>query len=216
VSKTRQPVKALNQTPATVAANAKAEKARKAASKAVLKAQNEATYDGKADAPKPPPVDEVAAAVAEAERLERKQADEAAFRRTLEEDARALGHTTPEAVAAYVADQLAPAEGTSGAKTPYNGPMLALKRARLAYVKAANGVQCNGDKLALLCGQHPREVVVSALVDALKLPGNPYLHLNPGQQSMNLRNKARHAVSEGRLSLGEVEAHLKAHATKAA
>lgn len=102
------------------------------------------------------------------------------------------------------------------AKTPYDGPMVALKSARKTYVKAANGILCNGSPLALLCGQYKREVVVAALIDALKLPGNPYLTLNPGQQSMNLRNKARHAISEGRLALGEVEAHLKVHAEQAA
>lgn len=98
------------------------------------------------------------------------------------------------------------------AKTPYSGPMIALKAARKTYVKAANGILCNGSPLALLCGQYKREVVVKALIAALDLPGNPYLTLNPGQQSMNLRNKARHAISEGRLSLGRVEAELKAAA----
>jgi hypothetical protein len=98
------------------------------------------------------------------------------------------------------------------AKTPYSGPMCALKTARKTYVKAANGILCNGSPLALLCGQYKREVVVKALIAALDLPGNPYLTLNPGQQSMNLRNKARHAISEGRLTLGRVEAELKAAA----
>lgn len=102
------------------------------------------------------------------------------------------------------------------AKTPYAGPMCALKTARKTYVKAANGILCNGSPLALLCGQYKREVVVAALIAALDLPGNPYLTLNPGQQSMNLRNKARHAISEGRLSLGRVEAELKAVAEQAA
>jgi hypothetical protein len=102
------------------------------------------------------------------------------------------------------------------AKTPYSGPMCALKTARKTYVKAANGILCNGSPLALLCGQYKREVVVAALIAALDLPGNPYLTLNPGQQSMNLRNKARHAISEGRLSLDRVEAELKLAAEQAA
>lgn len=117
---------------------------------------------------------------------------------------------------AYLASQGFNPDGTPlkshAAKTPYTGPMVALKTARKSYVKAANGILCNGSPLALLCGQYKREVVVKALIEALGLPGNPYLALNPGQQSMNLRNKARHAISEGRLSLAHVEACLKAAA----
>jgi hypothetical protein len=120
----------------------------------------------------------------------------------------------------YLASQGFNPDGTPSkahdAKTPYSGPMCALKAARKTYVKAANGILCNGSPLALLCGQHKREVVVAALIAALDLPGNPYLTLNPGQQSMNLRNKARHAISEGRLSLNRVEAELKLAAEQAA
>lgn len=116
----------------------------------------------------------------------------------------------------YLLSQGFNADGTPSkahnAKTPYSGPMCALKTARRTYVKAANGILCNGSPLAMLCGQYSRDVVVAALIDALKLPGNPYLLLNPGQQSMNLRNKARHAINELRLSIAEVEACLKAHA----
>lgn len=99
-------------------------------------------------------------------------------------------------------------------KTKYNGPMLALKTARKAYVKAANGIQCNGDDLAIMCGQYPRETVVKGLIQALGLPGNPYLSLNPGQQSMNLRNKARHALKAGLVTSDHVALCLKAAAGK--
>ena len=44
----------------------------------------------------------------------------------------------------------------------------------------------------------------------MKLHGNPYAHLNPGQQSMNLRNKARAQLKAGLLKLADVEAALKA------
>lgn len=92
------------------------------------------------------------------------------------------------------------------AKTPYTGPMVALKTARKTYVKGANGILNNGDKLAAICSRYSREVTVAALIKALELPGNPYLALNPGQQSMNLRNKARHAINEGRLSFAKIQA----------
>jgi hypothetical protein len=36
----------------------------------------------------------------------------------------------------------------------------------------------------------------------LGLPGNPYLTLNPGQQSMNLRNRLRHAIRNGFVTPG--------------
>jgi len=213
-TKTRAPLKTLNQSAAHVAANAKAEKARKAASKAALKAaidaQNAATFGA------PAPLHD--AHVAQAQRMcdeaianARDESDAIAFRKTLEEDARVVlgDDATDEAVAAYVADQLAPAS-KDRAKTPYSGPMLALRAARRAYAKAKNGIQCNGDKLATLCGRYKREDTVSALILAMALPGNPYLHLNPGQQSMNLRNKARHQVSNGMLSLAQIEAAYKA------
>lgn len=196
----RAPVKTVNKTASAVAKNAAAEKARKAASKAALKAaaggsaKDEVLAENlQAHATRP-----------EQERVSREAADHAAYLQTLREDAAALG-VDPEA---YIAEQLAPV------KTKYTGPMLALKTARKAYVKAANGIQCNGDNLAMLCGQYPRETVVKGLIQALGLPGNPYLSLNPGQQSMNLRNKARHALKAGLVTSDHVALCLKAAAGK--
>lgn len=195
----RAPVKTVNKTASAVAKNAAAEKARKAASKAALKAADpkelaKAAVSLEKQASQPTP-----------EALKAKaDADHAAYLQTLREDAAALG-VDPEA---YIAEQLAPV------KTKYNGPMLALKTARKAYVKAANGIQCNGDDLAIMCGQYPRETVVKGLIQALGLPGNPYLSLNPGQQSMNLRNKARHALKAGLVTSDHVALCLKATAGK--
>lgn len=195
----RAPVKTVNKTASAVAKNAAAEKARKAASKAALKAADpkelaKAAVSLEKQASQPTP-----------EALKAKaDADHAAYLQTLREDAAALG-VDPDA---YIAEQLAPV------KTKYTGPMLALKTARKAYVKAANGIQCNGDNLAMLCGQYPRETVVKGLIQALSLPGNPYLSLNPGQQSMNLRNKARHALKAGLVTSDHVALCLKAAAGK--
>jgi len=99
-------------------------------------------------------------------------------------------------------------------KQRYSGPMLALVAARKAYTKAANGNPCCADGLAAMCGAYPREVVVAGLIVALKLPGNPYLALNPGQQSMNLRNKARHALKSGFIQPSEIAAALVACSNK--
>lgn len=210
----RAPVKTVNKTASAVAKNAAAEKARKAASKAALKAADPKEL-AKAEASQPTP-----------EALKAKaDADHAAYLQTLREDAHATWFASLDAVQqeevnngersipdgyadAYITEQLTPV------KAKYTGPMLALKTARKAYVKAANGIQCNGDDLAMMCGQYPRETVVKGLIQALGLPGNPYLSLNPGQQSMNLRNKARHALKAGLVTSAHVALCLKAAAGK--
>lgn len=209
MAKNRQPVRALNLTPEQVANAAKAEKARKATSKAALKAAREAAN---ADAPEADPVS-TQAELPEAAKPDHADQDRANAIAAQRVDWEALGSVGT--FEAYLVEQGFEPDGTAHeAKTPYAGPMLALVAARRTYVKAANGILCNGSPLAVLCGQYKREVVVAALVDALKLPGNPYLTLNPGQQSMNLRNKARHAMVNGTLAMGEIEAYLKAHAAK--
>lgn len=185
--KTRQPVKALNKSAEVVAANAKAERDRKIASKKALKA---ATTPKAVKPAKPEPI---------AKSAEKKAAEHAAYVQALRIDAEALG-VDPDT---YVAEQLAETP-----KSGYFGPMLALRKAVVKYVKAENGQPCCGDDLANLCGRYTREAVVAGLVVALALPGNPYAHLNPGQQSMNLRNKARAAIKNGHIQIAAIEAAL--------
>jgi hypothetical protein len=187
--KTRQPIKALNKSAETIAVQAKAEKQRKAASKKALKA---ATAPKTPKAPKPEPI---------AKPADAKKAEHAAYVQALRIDAEALG-VDPDT---YVAEQLADTP-----KSGYVGPMLALRTAVKKYVVAANGQPCCGDDLASICGAYPREAVVAGLVAALGLGSNPYLHLNPGQQSMNLRNKARTAIKSGVLSADQIRAALAA------
>jgi hypothetical protein len=93
-------------------------------------------------------------------------------------------------------------------RAKYAGPMLALRAAAKSYTRPANGNPCCGDGLAEACGAYTREVVVKGLIAALNLPGNPYLHLNPGQQSMNLRNKTRQALKAGTVTLEQIESAL--------
>jgi hypothetical protein len=187
--KTRQPIKALNKSAETIAVQAKAEKQRKADSKKALK---EATAPKTPKAPKPEPI---------AKSADAKKAEHAAYVQALRIDAEALG-VDPDT---YVAEQLADTP-----KSGYVGPMLALRTAVKKYVVAANGQPCCGDDLASICGAYPREAVVAGLVAALGLGSNPYLHLNPGQQSMNLRNKARTAIKSGVLSADQIRAALAA------
>ena len=79
------------------------------------------------------------------------------------------------------------------------------------YLPAANGILCNGDGLAVFCGRYTREQVVTALGKMLHGKGliasvNPYAALNPGQQSMNLRNKTRHHLKTGDIKTADLEA----------
>lgn len=181
--KTRQPVKALTPSPETVAKAAKADADRKKASK---KALRESLKPSKL-------VPQIREKSDEA-----KAAERAAYIAALRVDAEALG-VDPDT---YIAEQLAET------KTGYTGPMLALRRAVVNYVKAPNGQPCCGDDLAQVCGQYTREQVVTGLLVALALPTNPYAHLNPGQQSMNLRNKARAALKGGALTVDQIRAAL--------
>lgn len=185
VRKTRQPIKALNPSPETVAKAAKADADRKKASKKALRESLKPTK----------PVPQIRKKSDEA-----KAAERAAYIAALRVDAEALG-VDPDT---YVAEQLAET------KTGYTGPMLALRRAVVNYVKAPNGQPCCGDDLAQICGQYTREQVVAGLLVALQLPGNPYAHLNPGQQSMNLRNKARAALKGGQLTIDQIRTALQA------
>lgn len=97
-------------------------------------------------------------------------------------------------------------EAANPTKQKYVGPMLALREAakRGAYTKAANGQPSCGDTLAQALGTLKPEYVIRACIAALALPGNPYLHLNIGQQSMNLRNKLRGALVRGEFGMGVV------------
>lgn len=88
--------------------------------------------------------------------------------------------------------------------TGYTGPMLALRQ-RLqegAYKKAQNGQPCCGDAVATLLGTLAPQQVIRACILAMALPGNPYLGLNLGQQSMNLRNKLRGCLKHEEFGFG--------------
>lgn len=188
--KTRQPVKALNKSAETIAVQAKAEKQRKAVSKKALR--QHLAYDGDKKPAKPDPI---------VKSVEVKKAEHEAYLAALRIDAEALG-VDPDT---YIAEQL-----TDSPKSGYVGPMLALRTAVKKYVVAPNGQPCCGDGLAEICGAYPREAVVAGLVTALGLGSNPYLHLNPGQQSMNLRNKARTALKNGVVTADQIRTALAA------
>jgi len=212
---TRNPARAPSFTKAQLAQGIKADDesrkakaAAKRAAKAAAKEAEDALIRAAADL-----------AVAEKQAKRDLAAEQEAYLAALRVDAEALG-LTGDAIDAYVAEQqqTAPDEDPAAPtvkktrERTYFGPMLALVEASKTYVKAKNGILCNGDVLAMTCGAYPREVVVAGLTTLCNevFPGfgTPYSHLNPGQQSMNLRNKTRHAYKEGMTSLAAIEAAL--------
>jgi hypothetical protein len=189
---TRAKIKPVNLAPDAVKAQAATEAKRKRESKAKLR---EATTPAKPKPePKPAPVVDQTALAA------KKAAEHEAYLQALREDAAALGRDPDE----YIAEQLVePAK-----QTGYVGPMLALRAAAKGYVKGKNGNPHCGDDLASLLDGLTRDQVVGVLIIAMKLPGNPYPHLNPGQQSMNLRNKARGQLKNGLLKSEDIQAAI--------
>lgn len=85
------------------------------------------------------------------------------------------------------------AEAPKKDKTPYFGPMLALRSASRNYVK---GIHC-GDIIANAFDGMKSEHVILTCIEILGLGHNPYVHLNVGQQSMNLRNRVRASYKKG-------------------
>lgn len=211
--KSRQPIKALNKTAETIVKNAQAEKTRKRESKKALRESLKPEQPAKSVKP----VTEKTA--------EQRQAEQEAYIAALRVDAEATWfaglseveqeevnngerHCPEEFVQGYINKQLDGTPKESTAK--YTGPMLALRDAAKHYVTGKNGNPHNNDALAQALDGLSREEVVTTLIKAMKLESNPYLHLNPGQQSMNLRNKARGQIKNGFLTIEEIKAAVAA------
>lgn len=200
----RQPVKSLNQSTEQVARAAAADKARKVASKKALRAHLNEVADSDAD---------------ESEVVVRAEAVVQSLAATLNvvhaanlaaarEEAQVLGVSFEAACESMGVDPVT-GHPTANDSTPilgYSGPMLALRERSKAghYVKGTNGNPHCGDVVADALQVLSRERVVQVCIKLLNLEGNPYLHLNPGQQSMNLRNKLRHAVKSGFVTVDAV------------
>ena len=197
----RAPLKPLSVAPEVVAAEVKAEKARRAASRRSIKAAAEAKAAATGSAA---PI-----AIEEAHRLQMR-ADEYAANAVAaaQVDAAALGKSVEEVLADMGLDAAGRPAARAAKEAKYFGPMLVLRQAAKSYVKPENGNPCCGDPLSMLCGKFSRDVVVRALIRALNLESNPYAHLNAGQQSMNLRNKARTALKNGLVTFEAISAEL--------
>lgn len=194
----RAPVKSLNQTSEQVARAAAADKARKAESKRALRAAAKTSKSVTPSAAEPvKTVEPVAAPVVvnrSTQNLEAAQLEAVALGVSFEAACESMG-IDPTTGLPQVEDKPLEILG-------YSGPMLALRERSKAghYVKGTNGNPHCGDAVADALQVLPREMVVRVCIKLLNLEGNPYLHLNAGQQSMNLRNKLRHAVKNGFVS----------------
>jgi hypothetical protein len=213
MARTRQAVKPLNQSAQSVQANAAAEKARKAASRKALKEAKQAATTEVAKQNDVAPRESTPPSL---ESLQEAQAcNNAAWLETMAVDFEALnegkaarvdGVNTDE-FTAYLKSQNVNSDGSAYVPTGigYQGPMLALRAAAVNYVTGKNGNPHCGDWMAIALDGLTREQVVARLGKLLFAKGittstNPYLGLNPGQQSMNLRNKARGAYGKGLLT----------------
>ena len=184
----RAPVKSLNQTSEQVARAAAADKARKAESKRALRAAT------KPATVKPEIVTSPVAPVADrsTDNLEAAKIEAVALSVSFEAACESMG--------------ISPVTGQPVDAKPnkhvYTGPMLALRERSKAgaYVKGANGNPHCNDAIAQAFAALTREQVVAACLQLLDLSYNPYTSLNPGQQSMNLRNKLRHQYKNGMVS----------------
>lgn len=217
MANTRGPAKTPTFTKSQIAQAVKADDTKRRERAAAKRAAKRAAADAEAQAVR----DVQAAREAEAVASRDTQSEYQAHLATLRVDFDALGgqEALGQSFEQYAAEQMEVApEPTEGAKPKrerhYFGSMYALVAASKTYVKASNGILCNGDSLAMECGKYTRPVVVeglkNALIAAKVLEGNPYLHLNPGQQSMNMRNKARAALMNGTVTMAAIAAHLKA------
>ena len=122
------------------------------------------------------------------------------------EDAETLGDELDDGEDEDMADD-ADDEGSDDGEdeeSGYQGSMLRLRErlAEGAYQKAPNGQPCCGDQVATLLGTLAPAQVIRACILAMALPSNPYIHLNIGQQSMNLRNKLRGCFKRCEFGMG--------------
>ena len=97
------------------------------------------------------------------------------------------------------AEKVAARIAAGGAASVQVGMADALRQRVIAgsYVKGSNGQMRTTDALAIVLEVVSVPNMVPLLKEVLGLVENPYPQLNQGQQSMNLRNKLRHAIRNG-------------------
>lgn len=146
----------------------------------------------------------MAAKAAKAEAKAVKDAEKAA---KAAEKAAMSNATKEERAAAHAARAERLAELNADGTRKYTGSMLSLadRVKQGAYVKGATGQLRTNDDLANALDAVPVMNVIALAKIVLELDANPYSHLNTGQQSMNLRNKMRGAITKGTLTLDRIK-----------
>ena len=82
--------------------------------------------------------------------------------------------------------------------------MYALRHAKARYVKGQNGHHHAPDAIGNMFTAVSPEDVVTITMKLLGHEDNLYAKLNPGQQSMNYRNRLRTAVKKGQVTVEQI------------
>lgn len=133
----------------------------------------------------------------------RKEKDDARIAKAAEKE---RARAAKQAEAAARRESKAAAAQARKAASASDGPMATLRDAKKRYVKSATGQYRTADELGEALDAVPADRIVQLVIEVLGLPGNPYLFLNRGQQSMNLRNKLRFAIKRGEVTIAQVVA----------
>lgn len=138
-----------------------------------------------------------AKAAAEKQRKEAEKAEKAAerARAKAEKEAAAKAEKTEKAAERAAARE---AKATTMGDA---APMAALRSAKDSYVRASNGRMRSTDAVASAFDKLEPAEAIAVSMQVLQLSENPYTRLNVGQQSMNLRNKVRAAIRQGRITI---------------
>jgi hypothetical protein len=140
-------------------------------------------------------------AAAEAKKAEREAAKAAK---------EATSSLTKEEREAKKAERLARIEALKAEGKNYTGSMLSLsdRVKQGAYVVGTTGQLRSNDELAQALDAVTPTGVIQLAKHVLNLESNPYSHLNVGQQSMNLRNKMRGAITKKVLTIEAIKAAI--------
>lgn len=147
-----------------------------------------------------------------AEKAAKKAAADAkkAEREAAKAEKEAASSLTKEEREAKKAERLARIEALKAEGKNYTGSMLSLadRVKQGVYVKGATGQLRSNDELAQALDTVTPTGVIQLAKHVLALEANPYSHLNVGQQSMNLRNKMRGAITKKVLTIEQVKATI--------
>ena len=147
-----------------------------------------------------------------AEKAAKKAAADAkkAEREAAKAEKEAASSLTKEEREAKKAERLARIEALKAEGKNYTGTMLSLadRVKQGVYVKSTTGQLRSHDELAQALDTVTPTGVIQLAKHVLALEANPYSHLNVGQQSMNLRNKMRGAITKKVLTIEQVKAAI--------